>query len=184
MWPSVRCFRSRAKPASALLIQSATICSGSRVQRLKAEVHLEAFTSRTLGSARVDLILLLIAAQSAASEPVPEQVPPRIRSELRILPQLDACVQPSASDEIIVCARRGDDDRYRIPKEFRNQEEAGRRIAGPGSASLDTEPFAPCGIFEGQRKCNKADAAEFGYGNGRDLITVVGKVIAAIADPE
>ena len=137
-----------------------------------------------MGSAGVQLILLLIAAQSVAPEGEAEQIGSGAALQFRILPQLDSCSPSDAADEIVVCGRRGDDDRYRIPEALRDQEQAGRRIAGVGRASLDAEPFAPCGIFQGQRKCSKAEAAQFGYGGGRDPITVAGKVIAEIIDPD
>jgi hypothetical protein len=132
----------------------------------------------------VQVILLLIAAQSAAPELKEEQIGSGAALQFRILPQLDACSQSDAADEIVVCGRRGGDEYYRIPKPLRDQKEAGRRIVGIGSASLDAEPLAPCGIFQGQRRCNKADADEFGYGNGRDPFTVAGKIIAKITEPD
>ena len=123
------------------------------------------------------LSLLLIAVQFAApgSEPIEEQ---------RILPQLDRCSRSEEEDEIVVCGRRNAGDRYRIPENFRDEPEPGRPVRGTGTAALDDKPFAPCGIFEGQRRCNKADSAEFGYGRGRDPITAAGKIISEIADPE
>jgi hypothetical protein len=136
-----------------------------------------------MGGAGVQLILLLIAAQSAAPETAPGQTGSEAVLQFRILSQLTTC-SASDPDEIVVCGRRGGDERYRIPKILREEEEPGRRIAGHGAASLDAEPYAPCGIFEGQRKCNKADAAHFGYGNGRDPITVARKIIAEISDPD
>lgn len=127
------------------------------------------------------MILLLFAAQSTVPEGRAEQVGSGAVLEHRVLPGLGTCSPTGEADEIVVCGRRGGGDRYRIPEALRDQAEAGARIAGDARASLDAEPFAPCGIFQGQRKCNKADAAHFGYGNGRDPITVVGKVVAAIA---
>jgi hypothetical protein len=83
----------------------------------------------------------------------------------------------------VVCGRGGEDDHYRVPEALRDEGGSGQ-VSGDGRALLDAQPFAPCGIFAGQRQCSKAEAAEFGYGRGRDPITVVGKIIAEIADPE
>ncbi len=132
----------------------------------------------------MQLILIFMAVQSAAPEAEPEQIAGGAILQPRILPSLNRCSAPGASEEIVVCGRRGGKERYRIPKEFRDQPEPGRRIAGLGSASLDAQPYAPCGIFQHQRKCSKADAAHFGYGNGRDPITFGGKIIAELLDPD
>jgi hypothetical protein len=48
---------------------------------------------------------------------------------------------------------------------------------------LSAGDFAPCGIFQGERRCGKREAAQYGYGNGRDPITVAAKVIGALTDP-
>jgi hypothetical protein len=128
------------------------------------------------------LIVLLIAAQLASASPSGE---PAVagKADFRILNQLNPCSRPASTDEIVVCGRRGEDDRYRIPEALRDEGGSGQ-VSGDGRALLDAQPFAPCGIFAGQRQCSKAEAAEFGYGRGRDPITVVGKIIAEIADPE
>ena len=39
----------------------------------------------------------------------------------------DPCPRASGDDEIVVCARRPDSERYRIPKELRKKEEDQRR---------------------------------------------------------
>jgi hypothetical protein len=49
---------------------------------------------------------------------------------------------------------------------------------------LSAGDFAPCGIFQGERRCGKREAAQYGYGNGRDPITVAAKVIGALTDPK
>lgn len=136
------------------------------------------------GRASVHL-LLLIAAQAAA--PYPSSVESTVHgaAHFRIIPEADECRSTARGAEIVVCGRRGANDTFRIPQEFRDQREAGRRIGGIGSASVDPGgPVAPCGVFQGQRKCYKEEAAEYGWGRGRDPITVAAKIISALADPE
>ena len=85
-----------------------------------------------------------------------------------------------SSSEIVVCGKRS--DRYRIPKEFRTPP--------PSSGSersrlaLSGDDFAPCGLFQGERRCGKREAAQYGYGKGRDPITLAIKVIGALTDPD
>ncbi len=125
--------------------------------------------------------LLLIALQPAAqatsgSTDLGAWQPP-------IVPQLRGCLPDAVGEDIVVCGRRGG-ERYRIPEALREQEEPGRPLPGGARASIEAAPFAPCGLFAGQRQCNKAEAARFGYGNGRDPLTVAGKIIAEIVDPD
>jgi hypothetical protein len=126
------------------------------------------------------LLSLLAAASSPDAEPAREDRP----GLSPILPRLDPCLRPDRDEEIVVCGRRDRSDRYRLPPSLRGEAEAGRRIPGLGPPTIDAEPHAPCGIFQGQRKCSKADAAEFGYGNGRDPITVVGKIVSELGEPD
>lgn len=90
------------------------------------------------------------------------------------------CSATGSNSEIVVCGKRS--DRFRIPKEFREQP--------PSSApersrlALSGDDFAPCGIFQGERRCGKREAAEYGYGQGRDPITLAIKVIGALTDPD
>lgn len=89
-------------------------------------------------------------------------------------------------NEIVVCGRRRDDERYRLP--LRDQEGAAPGAAPARGevprASAEASPAAPCGIFEGQRRCNRREMAEFGYHRGRDPVTAAGKIVEAIAGPE
>lgn len=125
-------------------------------------------------------IFLLTAAVSFASQ---EATPSQTEPPPRLLLQLDACPR-SADDEIVVCARRRGDDRYRIPEMLRGQAVAGEPIAGVAPKSLDADPFAPCGIFQGERRCNQKEAAHYGYGGGRDPLTVAGRIVSEIVGPD
>jgi len=128
-------------------------------------------------SARVSLALLWVAMGTIAeaqSSRLADTAP--VIGTIQLVP---TCSSREATDEIVVCGRRS--DRYRLPKELRTE---------PSSASdrprmpLSANDLAPCGIFQGERRCGKAEAEKYGYGAGRDPVTVVRKLISAIADPD
>jgi hypothetical protein len=45
-------------------------------------------------------------------------------------------------------------------------------------------PVAPCGIFAGERRCSKREAAQYGYGDGRNPLTVLAERAKRAADPD
>ena len=104
----------------------------------------------------------------------------------RVLPSLDRCRPDRAGDEIIVCGRRGGDDRYRLPRTGEvDPADRHRRVPGEiARASAEPLSFAPCGIFAGQRRCGKQEMLDYGYGGGRDPLTVAGKLFTALTDPD
>lgn len=127
--------------------------------------------------ARISLALLLGkigASTEAQSSRLADTLP--ATGLLQLVP---SCSSRETTNEIVVCGRRS--DRYRLPQELR---------AEPSSASdrprmpLSANDLAPCGIFQGERRCGKAEAEKYGYGAGRDPITVARKLINAIADPD
>lgn len=90
------------------------------------------------------------------------------------------------SGEIVVCGRRRDDERYRLP--LRDLESAALG-AGPvrgevPRASAGSNPTASCGIFEGQRRCNRREMAEFRYHRGRDPVSAGTSIVEAVTDPD
>lgn len=104
----------------------------------------------------------------------------------RVLPLLDPCASNRADGEIIVCGRRGEADRYRLP-ETGEVAASSRYRRVPGEvprASSETPSFAPCGIFEGQRRCGKRESRDYGYGGGRDPLTVASRLFTAFTDPD
>ena len=105
-------------------------------------------------------------------------------SQPPLLLDTNVCAVADAPDEIVICGRRQGDERYRIPEMFRGQREPGERLPGIGPVSLDDNPFAPCGIFQGERRCNKDEAALYGYGNGRNPLAVAGRIIDELSEPE
>lgn len=104
----------------------------------------------------------------------------------RVLPLLESCASPGTDDEIVVCGRRDGQERYRLPRTGQSEPFAsGRRIPGEAPrASAEPLSFAPCGIFEGQRRCGKREALDYGYGGGRDPLTVASRLITALTDPD
>lgn len=91
------------------------------------------------------------------------------------------CGDTASSGEIIVCGARQNQYRLPLPVE-RSSAERVRGEALTGMAALT--PAAPCGIFEGQRRCSKKEAAEYGYGQGRDPLTIAVKLVGKLIDPD
>ncbi len=119
------------------------------------------------------LPIALLTVQVAT--PAPTLLP------LKLLPEARGCESGEGSD-VVVCARN--DARHRLP--LPAERDTGTRdgpVRGEAQrASIDGS--APCGIFSGQRNCNKAEAARYGYGGGRDPVTVGAKALRKIFDPD
>ena len=83
---------------------------------------------------------------------------------------------PGDDGEIVVCGGRR--DRYRLPlpaeRESAATREASRPNNGGGLAAIT--PAGRCGMFAAEHRCGKREAATYGYGEGRDPLSVVGKV--------
>jgi hypothetical protein len=124
----------------------------------------------------------LAAPFTAGAQTVSEQA----LADSRVLPAVDPCASAGAGNDIVVCGRRDARDRYRLPQTGESAPFAmGRRIPGEAPrASAEPLSFAPCGIFAGQRRCPKREMLEYGYGGGRDPLTVAGKLITALTDPD
>jgi hypothetical protein len=103
----------------------------------------------------------------------------------RIHVTADRCPQQVDPDEIVVCGAR-DPDRYRLPiRDDRSEMSLYDRADGDvPRASLDADNSAPCGIFQGDRSCSKAEAGLFGYGRGRDPLTLGTKIVDQLNDPD
>ena len=92
---------------------------------------------------------------------------------------------PAANGDVVVCG--GKPDRYRLPfpvEGDRSDEAADTSRATAGSGMAAMTPAGRCGIFAGERRCGKADAAGYGYGGGRDPITVVTRLATRLVDPD
>ena len=75
------------------------------------------FRRRCAGAA---LALLGLGAPALAADPYPPQ-----RTEHVVVYGNDACPKPADEEEIVVCARRPESERFRIPKSLRNREPSG-----------------------------------------------------------
>ena len=67
------------------------------------------------------LALLVAAGPGLAADPEPILQ----RTEHVVVYGNDACPKPADEEEIVVCARRPENERYRIPRSLRNQEPTG-----------------------------------------------------------
>lgn len=92
------------------------------------------------------------------------------------------CDKRSAGEDIVVCGRTKDRYRLPLPAERESSDARAPGEAPDGMATLTSA--ARCGIFAGERRCSKREAALYGYGGGRDRITVVTKLVKTAADPD
>lgn len=93
------------------------------------------------------------------------------------------CPAKPEHDEIVVCGAAA--DRYRLPLPDERESRPPERARGELLPA--TEAFVSpgrCGIFAGDRRCSKAEAAQFGYGNGHDPLSVLVKLGTKLLDPD
>lgn len=130
------------------------------------------------------LMWLIMALQAA--QPLPDTTAfelsridkPHAAPKLSVIAR---CEDTASSEETVVCGAR--QDRYRLPLPVeRPSTERGRDEVQTGMAALT--PAAPCGIFAGQRRCSKQEAAEYGYGQGRDPLTLAVKLAGKVLDSD
>jgi hypothetical protein len=129
-----------------------------------------------LGCAAI-LVALGVSAEAAALEPDSHDEIGSFRPDSF---STGAVCTRGESAEIVVCGKSS--DRYRIPEQIRAESVP----SGPGIRSnmpLQAGDVAPCGIFEGQRHCGKREAAQYGYGAGRDPITFARHIFDALMSP-
>ncbi len=85
-----------------------------------------------------------------------------------------------------MCGRRRAPDRYRLPLPVERQPFSGGQHH-PGEApraTAEADPLARCGIFQGQRRCRKAEARQYGYGGGNDPLSAAFKLGTLLLDPD
>ena len=123
----------------------------------------------------MSVVLMLILQSAGAALPIDfdlAQLPARDRLAI-----LQRCAAASTSADIIVCASRHDRTPMAAAEGWANPDDEpddARVTRGTGMAALT--PVGACGMFAGQRDCNKAEMRHFGYGRGRDPVTFVGKL--------
>ncbi|WP_294318825.1 hypothetical protein [uncultured Sphingomonas sp.] len=94
------------------------------------------------------------------------------------------CAAGSA-DEIVVCGDRDQGERYRLPlPTVREVGEQGAVIGEVPAPSTENPFLSGCGMFRGQRRCSKREAEAYGYGRGRDPVTLVGRLVTGLVDPD
>lgn len=69
------------------------------------------------------LLTLMATAQTDGPSAPPANIPPEKVRSVTVFGD-DPCPKPSSDDEVIVCGRLDENDRYRIPKEFRDDGSA------------------------------------------------------------
>lgn len=124
--------------------------------------------------------LLLILALQGVPEPGMFDLakPSKVLDRTRI----SRCDDPAPSDDILVCGQRRDP--YRLPLPVESALSSDHVRGEPSSTMAAITPSGPCGIFAGQRRCSKREAAQYGYGNGRDPVTVLTRLAKKIGDPD
>lgn len=95
-------------------------------------------------------------------------------------PRTRRCGSATQTDDIVVCG--GKRDRFRLPLPVDHSGEPSRSDQGTGMGALT--PPTPCGLFTGQRKCAKAEARQYGYGAGRDPVTLLSRLATKALDPD
>ena len=103
-----------------------------------------------------------------------------IPDRLTVVQHCTGSVDPA---DVVVCGRSS--DRYRLPLPAERDPFLDARVRGePGSALSAITPAAPCGIFAGERRCGKVEAARYGYGGGRDPVSLLVKLGTKLLDPD
>jgi hypothetical protein len=112
-------------------------------------------------------MLLAALLQVAAEPPVPRLAP------LEHITRTPCAAAPDG--EVVVCGGRT--DRYRLPFPVeRDPPSVAGPSAGGGSGTAAITSPGRCGLFAGERRCGKREAADYGYGEGRDPISQLGKL--------
>ena len=119
----------------------------------------------------------LFSLSSVKSQVLIEPAPAPIRMKI----DLSECPDQGAADEITVCGRRDDQERYRLPLRGQDGSASGQVRGEVPRASAEANPTAPCGIFEGERRCSKAEMRRYGY---RNPLTALREVTEGSTDPD
>lgn len=127
--------------------------------------------------------LLLIAALLPAA-PAQSQSFDRILAAAAEREATRNCTAAGAG-EVVVCGDRDRGDRYRLPLPTVREVGEQGAVVGEAAAPSVQDPFlSGCGMFRGQRRCSKREAEAYGFGRGRDPVTLVGRLVAVLVDPD
>lgn len=107
---------------------------------------------------------------------------PHRRSAAMSALTIERCNDDVLGDEIVVCGRKKGNYRSPLPEERISDRDRSGGEAMTGSDAL--KPSGRCGISEGERRCNRQEAAQYAYGNGRDPITVLSRIAGKIFNPD
>ena len=130
----------------------------------------------------MSLSFLLLAAQAAASATGPPTAAEFDLAAMRSSPvstSASRCGTQASETDVVVCGKR---DLYRLPLPAEHPVGGTSRDLPGGTAALT--PSGPCGIFAGERRCRNADKAEFGYGRGRDPITLLSRLAKKVGSSD
>ncbi|MDR6850132.1 hypothetical protein J2X47_002040 [Sphingomonas sp. BE270] len=125
---------------------------------------------------------LSIALQAAEAAPVAKPFDLAGTTKPIGLNALPKCDDTLSADEIVVCGRRRDQYRLPLREEPAPDADAARGAEASGLSAIT--PSGRCGIFAGERRCSKREAAAYGYGNGRDPITLLTRLAKKALDPD
>lgn len=137
---------------------------------------------------RASQVALLFGAMAVAA-PALAQTADAAITRAKALTGIAPCsgrpTAPDASSDVTVCANAAN-QRYRLPLPVERDPSAGDGpVAGePRSAAASLIPFAACGPFAGQRDCAKAEARRYGYGGGRDPLSIGVKLLTQLINPD
>lgn len=132
---------------------------------------------------RAAAALMLVASAPAAAQSLGEAIS---QERARLSGSCRAETLAGAVSDVVVCARRQASERYRSPLPFEDVSPlADGPVKGePQSAAAALVPRVPCGPFAGQRQCSKAEALLYGYGGGRDPLSLAIGLVTRAVDPE
>ena len=133
------------------------------------------------------MLMVMIALQASPATAGPQPFDLRTVAAPGAAPKLtltSRCGDYQQGLDILVCGRRA--DRYRLPlPDGRAPAPTTDHVRGEApSAAMVLVPARPCGIFARERQCSKAEAARYGYGRGRDPITLLTKLGTRLLDPD
>lgn len=125
------------------------------------------------------LVMLMLLAQALPAAGLPATEFDLARAP-KSAPAQTRCGATTQSGDILVCGGRR--DRFRLPLPVDHSGEPSRSDQGTGMGALT--PPTPCGLFAGQRKCAKHEARQYGYGGGRDPVTLLSRLATKVVDPD